>query len=160
MKTIRIFRYFTWGVFLAVALGACGDEYDNPIVRECKELCEVGTACLEGEELDVHECRVYCGIEQWNRLCLDCRLIDDCHEMTECVYEYCDMRPMTDQCVSLCDRAKGCLDEYLDEENCVSDCTTDKNMFDCLECLQHETCTEFINCGNKYCQNDWLRQDS
>ncbi len=144
-------------ILLAGWLFACGDQYKNPIAKECKELCEVGTACLEGEEFDIDQCRTYCGIEQWDYLCLGCRLIEDCEEMEQCIFKYCDMRPMIDQCELLCQRAEECLDEYLDVENCIEDCATDKDKYACLDCLNQNTCTNFLTCGEKHCDNDWLQ---
>ncbi len=135
-------------------LAGCGEQYSNPIEKECKQLCEQGVVCFSAQDTEIDKCRTYCGIEQWNYLCLQCGTLDVCEDMLPCIYKYCDMRLTEDQCEKICNKGAECIDEYVNIEVCRADCSTNKNMFDCLSCLDTDSCLDFLECAGKNCRND------
>ncbi len=119
--------------------------------EECNDLCSLAKECYDTSRFDPEQCTMFCQIEEWPVKCLECRHIENCDDRIKCGYEYCDMRPSMENCISLCRRFETCADENLDIQSCAENCSTDRNMYECVRCLEFGECAEFIPCATDYC---------
>jgi len=127
-------------------------EYKNEL--ECEELCSLAEECYATSNYELETCTAFCVIEGWSAECLDCRFIDECEKRVECGYKHCDMRPSAEDCTDLCKSFETCYDEYLDIQTCVNNCTTNRNMFECVQCLDNTDCKTFIPCVYEHCRGE------